>query len=253
MRLVDLSATIAPSRPDALPFERVEIKYSSHAEGASQIETMLRVSPDLLRNNEGWAVEEFTKLATHSVTHVDAPWHYNSVIRGQRAATIDELPLEWFFSDGVVLDIRAKADGEKIEVRDIETAFADMGYNLKPLDIVLMRTGRDDFYSQADYVWRGCAVTPEATRWLYDRGVRVMGIDAWGWDGPLDRQAKEALARREKGVFWAAHQCDLPYSQIERLVNLGSLPPSGFKVACFPLKIQGGSAGPARVVAILMD
>ncbi len=90
MRIIDLSATIVPSRPDALPFERVEINYSSHAEGASQIETMLKVPPDLLRNNEGWAVEEFTKLATHSLTHVDAPWHYNSVIQGRRAATIDE-------------------------------------------------------------------------------------------------------------------------------------------------------------------
>ena len=37
-------------------------------------------------------------------------------IQGQRAATIDELPLEWFFSDGVVLDLTGKADGEKIEV-----------------------------------------------------------------------------------------------------------------------------------------
>ena len=83
---------------------------------------MLKVSPDLLRNNEGWAVEEFTKLATHSVTHVDAPWHYNSMIRGQRAATIDELPLEWFFSDGVALDMTGKADGEKIEVSELETA-----------------------------------------------------------------------------------------------------------------------------------
>ena len=73
MQIIDLSATITPSRPDALPFERVEINYSSHALGASQIETMLKVSPDLLRSNEGWAVEEFTKLATHSVTHVDAP------------------------------------------------------------------------------------------------------------------------------------------------------------------------------------
>ena len=39
-----------------------------------------------------------------------------------------------------------------------------------------------------------------------------MGIDAWGWDGPLDRQAAEALARQQQGVFWAAHQCDLPLS-----------------------------------------
>lgn len=253
MRIIDLSATIAPSRPDALPFERVEITYLSHVEGATQIETMLKVPPGLLRNDEGWAIEEFTKLATHSVTHVDAPWHYNSVIQGQRAATIDELPLEWFFADGVVLDMTGKADGEKIAATDMEAALSDIGYSLKPLVIVLIRTGRDEFYGQPDYVWRGCAVTPEATRWLYDQGVRVMGIDAWGWDGPLDRQAKEALARREKGVFWAAHQCDLPYSQIERLVNLGSLPPIGFKVACFPLKIKAGSAGPARVVAILPD
>src|ERR1700677_597564 len=152
MRFIDLSATIAPSRPDALSFERVEINYSSHAEGASQIETMLKVPRHLLRNDEGWAVEEFTKLATHSVTHVDAPWHYNSVIQRRRAATIDELPLEWFFSDGVVLDMTGKADGERIEVTDVETAFSEIGYNLKPLDIVLVRTGRDKFYGQPDYV-----------------------------------------------------------------------------------------------------
>jgi kynurenine formamidase len=251
VRLIGLSATISPSRPDALPFERVEITYSTHAEGAAQAEALLHVPPDLLRDGEGWAVEEFTRLATHSVTHVDAPWHYNSVVRGQRAATIDELPLEWFFSEGVVLDMTAKADGDKVEVGDLEAALSGIGYTLKPLDIVLVWTGRDAFYGQADYVWRGCAVTAEATRWLYDRGVRVMGVDAWGWDGPLDRQAREALARKEKGVFWSAHQCGLAYSQIERLVNLGSLPPFGFKVACFPLKVQGGSAGPARVVAIL--
>jgi kynurenine formamidase len=214
---------------------------------------LLGVPPALLRDGEGWAIEEFTRLGTHSVTHVDAPWHYNSQIQGQKAATIDELPLEWFFSDGVVLDMTHKADGEKVEVDDVEAALEAIGYTLKPLDIVLLKTGRDAFYGQPDYVLRGCAVSPGATRWLFERGVRVMGIDAWGWDGPLDRQARESLSRQQPGVFWAAHQCDLPYSQIERLVNLGSLPPVGFRLACFPLKIQGGSAGPARVVAILPD
>jgi len=147
----------------------------------------------------------------------------------------------------------AKEDGEKVEVTDLQEALAKIGYQLKPLDIVLIRTGRDAFYGRSDYVWKGCAVTPAATRWLYDQGIRVMGIDAWGWDGPLDRQAREALTRKEAGIFWAAHQADLAYSQIERLVNLGSLPSFGFKVACFPLKIQGGSAGPTRAVAILPD
>ena len=49
-----------------------------------------------------------------------------------------------------------------------------------------------------------------------------MGIDAWGWDGPLHIQAEAAQAGRRPGVFWAAHQADLPYSQIERLFNLAS-------------------------------
>lgn len=251
MRIIDLSATIAPTPPEAATYERVEIRSTSHAEGAAQVEALLQVPRRFLRDGEGWAIEEFTGLATHGVTHVDAPWHYNSTIQGRKAATIDELPLEWFFADGVVLDMTHKGDGEKVGVDEVAGALATLGYTLKPLDIVLVRTGRDAFYGQLDYKLRGCAVSAEATRWLFEQGVRVMGIDAWGWDGPLDRQAAEALERQEPGVFWAAHQCDLPYSQIERLVNLGSLPAFGFKVACFPLKIAGGSAGPARVVAIL--
>ena len=78
-----------------------------------------------------------------------------------------------------------------------------------------------------------------------------MGIDAWGWDRPLHLQAAEALERDEPGVFWAAHQADLPYSQIERLAGLDALPATGFRVCCFPLRILGASAAPARVVAVL--
>ena len=253
MRIIDLSAPIAPSPPDAPLFDRVEINYSSHAEGASQAQALLHVPPHLLRDGEGWAVEEFTRLGTHSVTHVDAPWHYNSTIRGERAAAVDELPLEWFYADGVVIDMTHKADGEHVEAADVEAALSGIGYALKPLDIVLVRTGRDAFYGLPDYVLRGCAMTPAATRWLFERGVRVMGIDAWGWDGPLGRQAREAIDRQEAGIFWAAHQADLPYCQVERLVNLGALPDSGFKVSCLPLKILGGSAGPTRAVAIVPD
>jgi kynurenine formamidase len=43
----------------------------------------------------------------------------------------------------------------------------------------------------------------------------------------------------------------VPYCQIERLHNLGELPATGFTVACFPLRIVGASAAPARVVAIV--
>ena len=61
------------------------------------------------------------------------------------------------------------------------------------------------------------------------------------------------MATGKPGIFWAAHQVGLPYSQIERLANLDQLPPNGFTVACFPLRLVGASAAPARVVAILDD
>jgi kynurenine formamidase len=250
-RIVDLSAPIVPSPPETPEPLRTEIEFRDHAQGAQDIEAMLGVTPELLRDGEGWAVEQFTRLGTHNTTHVDAPWHYNSRIRGERAQTIDELPLEWFFGPGVVLDFSAKEDGDAVTAAEIESALERAAHSLGERDIVLVRTGRDEFLQAPDYMIRGPGVTAEATHWLFERGVRVMGIDAWGWDVPLNMQAEQARAAGEQGIFWAAHQADLPYCQIERLAGLDQLPPTGFDVACFPLRIVGGSAGPARVVAIL--
>jgi kynurenine formamidase len=251
VRIVDLSVPIGAS-PAAVPdFLRTEIEYADHSEGAAVIESMFGVGRELLRNGEGWAVETFLRFGTHNSTHVDAPYHYNSVVEGRKAQTIDELPLDWFFRPGVVLDFAGRADGETIEVSDVEAALAAARHQLAERDIVLVRSGRDAFYEEPDYAARGPGVSAAATRWLYERGVRVMGIDAWGWDRPLHLEAAEAVERGEAGVFWAAHQADLAYSQIERLANLDQLPPTGFTVACFPLRLVGGSAAPARVVGIL--
>jgi kynurenine formamidase len=251
MRFVDLSTRIASSPEGTPEFLRTEIAYADHSAGADHIESLFGLGREHLRDGEGWAVEEFKRFGTHNSTHVDAPWHYNSTIQGKPAQTIDELPLKWFFSDGVLLDFRAKKDGDAVTAADAEAELDRIGHELQPLDIVLVRTGRDEFYEAPDYMIRGPGVTAEATRWLWDRGVRVMGIDAWGWDAPLHLQAEEAKAKGEAGIFWEAHQADLPYSQIERLVNLHQLPATGFQVACFPLKIARASAAPARVVAIL--
>ena len=253
MRLVDLSAPIAPSPPDTLDALRTDVEYSDHAEGAAQIGALFGVGPELLRDGEGWATDTFTRLGTHNSTHVDAPWHYNSTIGGEPAQTIDELPLDWFLRPGVVLDFDGRPDGEAIDTPDLEAALQAAGHDLAERDIVLVRTGRDEYLDAPDYMIRGPGVTAEATHWLYERGVRVMGIDAWGWDRPLHLQAQEALEAGRPGIFWAAHQAGLAYAQIERLANLGALPPTGFTVACFPLRLVGGSAAPSRVIAILED
>jgi len=251
MRFVDLSAPIQPDPAELPELLRTEIAYADHAQGARDIAAMFGVAPALLRDGEGWAVETFLRFGTHNSTHVDAPWHYNSTIAGERAKTIDELPLEWFHAPGVVLDFTAKADGDAVSAAELQAELERVGHTLAPLDIVLVRTGRDAAYGRPEYMGLGPGVTADATRWLHDRGVRVMGIDAWGWDQPLWMQAEAAKAAGEPGIFWAAHQADLEYSQIERLVNLGALPPTGFTVSCFPLRIAGASAAPARVVAML--
>lgn len=253
MQLIDLSTTIRNS-PETVPEAlRTRIEYTDHAAGAAQIEDMFGVGASLLRDGEGWAVERFTNFGTHNSTHVDAPWHYNSRVQGRPAATIEQLPLEWFFAPGVVLDMRHKERGDAVTVADLEVALAKVGHDLQPLDIVLIRTDCDQFLDAPDYMFQGCGVSAEATCWLHDCGVRVMGIDAWGWDAPLDLQAERANAAGEPGIFWQAHQADRAYSQIERLCNLGALPATGFRVSCFPLKIEGGSGAPARVVALLAD
>ena len=135
MRFVDLSAPITQSpgeTPDPL---RTDIEFSDHAEGARQIEALLGVPSRLLRDGEGWALETFTRFGTHNSTHVDAPWHYNSRIRGERARTIDELPLDWFFGPGVVLDMSAKADGEAIDVEHVEAELERIGHEPAAGDI----------------------------------------------------------------------------------------------------------------------
>lgn len=251
MRIVDLSAPIAPSDPGAAPFLRTEIEYFSHAQGAAEIDVLFGVPLRLLRDGEGWTRETITALGTHNTTHVDAPYHYNSTIGGRPAETIDRLPLDWFFAPGVVVDFTGRVDGNAVTAEQMERALEAAGHTLHERDIVLVRTGCDRFYTDDDYMFHGPGVTAETTRWLYERGIRVMGIDAWGWDRPLNLQAAEAIERDAAGIFWEAHQCDLPYSQIERLCNLSELPPTGFTVACFPLKIVGASAAPARVVALL--
>ncbi|GGJ58446.1 cyclase family protein [Deinococcus roseus] len=251
MQPIDLSAPLQNTPADVPAFQRIHIEYRTNQQGADDIEQMFQVPRELLHQQEGWATDTIRELGTHSTTHIDAPRHYNSSIQGQDSQTIDELPLEWFFQPGICLNFQHKEDGEAITLHDLQQALQGINHTLSPLEIVLIHTGRDQFYGQGDYWLRGPGVTAEATRYLFEQGIRVMGIDSWGWDRPLHLQARDAQEHQKGGIFWAAHQLDLPYAQIERLVNLSSLPPKGFMVSCFPLRLVGGSAAPARVVALL--
>jgi kynurenine formamidase len=254
MRVVDLSVPLRDEKAWAPRWARPTVKLQDHAFGRRVIRLLLRLPPKYLRTGLGWANDQI-KLSTHATTHLDAPWHYAPTSEGKPARTIDQVPLEWCYGDGVVLDLRHKQHGELIEVEDVEQALAKLGYELKPLDIVLIQTGGDALLGKPEYFTQGPGMSAAATRWLLDRGVKVTGIDAWGWDGPLRPQAERAKASGRNDVFWAAHYVgvDKEFCHLERLTNLDALPATGFKVCCFPLKIQGGSAGPTRAVALVDD
>jgi kynurenine formamidase len=93
----------------------------------------------------------------------------------------------------------------------------------------------------------------EATLYLTSRGIRVVGTDAWSWDAPFVYTAKRFAETRDPSIIWEGHKSgrEIGYCQIEKLTNLEALPPTGFTVVCFPVKVKGGSAGWTRAVAII--
>ncbi len=255
--IIDLSIAIESGLPSDPEMMIPRIEYADHKQGA---ESMTDFFPGLkteqLPEGLGWAVEN-VHLTTHSGTHLDAPFHYHPKMDGGAPAlTIDEIPLEWCFQDGVLLDFSAKADGERITAEDVKKKLAHIGYEIKPLDIVLVRTGADSAWGRPEYLVKGAGMTRESTLYLLERGIKVVGIDAWSWDRPLPFLAQEFAQTGDPSVIWEAHFAgiDKGYCHMEKMANLDKIPrPHGFKVACFPIKIKNASAGWTRPVAILED
>src|ERR671933_678481 len=89
------------------------------------------------------------------------------------------------------------------EQRGGRAALDRIGSALKPRDSVLVRTGGDRLLHTRGYYTHGAGVSATATRWLLDQGVKLVGIDAWGWDVALPVQAQQAKASGRRDIFWA--------------------------------------------------
>jgi kynurenine formamidase len=255
MRLIDLSVSLEDhAGHEPLP---AHISYIRHeGEGLEQMRRFFGVEPEHLvySNGLGWAVEE-VRAITHTGTHVDAPYHYGPTSEGRPARRIDEVPLEWCFAPGVVLDMRRKAPGDFITVSDLETALHRIDHSLKPLDIVLIQTDADKRLGSPAY-FEQPGLGREGVLWLVEQGVRVTGIDAYTLDRPFKSMVADFRRTGDGGFIWPAHFAGLTreYCQIEKLANLDSLPaPHGFHLSCLPVKIKGASAGWCRAVAFVPD
>ena len=249
---VPLETGIASDPEIMLP----EIEYFSHKDTAEQMAGFFPgMSPDQLPGGDGWAVEKLT-ISTHNGTHLDAPYHHHSTMNGgERAITIDEVPLEWCFNPGVKLDFRHFDDGYMVTPADIDAELDRIGHKLQPLDIVVVNTSAGERYGHPDYLMKGCGMGRDATLHLLEQGVRVTGTDAWSWDAPFPLTAKRFAEEKDPGIIWEGHRAsmEIGYCHIEKLANLDQLPPTGWTMSCFPFKIKAASAGFIRAVAIMDD
>jgi cyclase len=198
---------------------------------------------------------DFLSASTHTGTHIDAPAHYGSAASYGTPRTIDQLPLDWFFRPGVVLDLTGIGVGTA-GAADLEAELDRVGYRPSPLDIVLLNTGAARHLGTQKFFTDFTGLDRSAVALLLDLGVRVIGTDAFSLDAPFGYMIEKYQRTGDKGVLWPAHLIgrEREFCQIERLANLDALPRAhGFTVNCFPIKIATAGAGWARAVAVLDD
>jgi kynurenine formamidase len=185
----------------------------------------------------------------HGGTHLDAPVHFS-----ERGRSADQVPLAQLIAPAVVIDVSAKADADpdyRLSPDDV-LSFERQHGRIAPGTIVLLRTGwsrrwpdvksylGDDTPGDASRL-RFPSYGEEAARLLVgDRRAGVLGVDTASID--YGRSTDFAVHRV------AAEQ---QVAGLENLTNLNDLPAIGATVIALPIKIEAGSGGPVRVVAVV--
>ena len=261
MKLVDLTRLLDPDDADRLhPSARSarvlvpNIRYiAPDKEGADIVCNAYNCTREHLPDGEGWGTEDL-QLASHTGTHVDAPLHYGTKCEGKPARTISDIDVNELFVDAIVLDLRGTtAPGEGITIETLDKALAANGGSITPGSAVLLRTGQEAYDLSQPEFFRYPGMTRRGTLFLADLGAKLLGTDALGWDRPINLMRDVFQKSRDPGDIWDGHYAgrDREVFIVQQMVNLAALPPSGFKVGFFPLRLARTSAAPARVVAFL--
>lgn len=257
-KLIDLSVGIedgVASEPNPATIERM-----NHREGADWLAENLRamghdVEADDFPEGEALAWEEVHAI-THTATHMDAPYHYGAESGGEPARTIDEVPLSWCCGDAVVLDMRHLDAGDEITVDDVKDALDELDHELTEGEIVLLQTGADELWGEPEYLTEFPGMGRDATLWLVENGVRVIGTDAYGFDKPFDEMGRRFEETGDSDELWPAHLAgrEREYCQIEKMANLDALPrKTEVPLVAFPVVVENASAGWVRPVAVFDD
>lgn len=180
----------------------------------------------------------YLSMSDHAGSHVDAPCHFNS---DPNAASIDEVPLENFYTEAICLDLSHVALKHEITVAEMETALEQSGEEIKTGDTVLIHMGVNDrLFGTPGYLHDFPGLHVDAVHWLADKKIVAFGVEAISPAPEGEPNFKAHLACAERGI-----------THMECLWNLDKLVGKGrFRFIGFPLKIKGGTASPIRAVAV---
>ncbi|MFT5507697.1 MAG: kynurenine formamidase [Hyphomicrobiaceae bacterium] len=227
MQLIDLSREIhhrTPAHPSHPPV--VTTVWNDHDEMKSAGDT--KFSSKAL----------YLSMSDHAGTHVDAPSHFNS---DPNAASIDQVPLENFYTEAICLDLSHVPLKHEITVAEMETALQKSGQEIRAGDTVLIHMGTNDrLFGTPAYLHDFPGLHVDAVHWLADQKIVAFGVEAISPAPEGEPNFKAHLACAERGI-----------THMECLWNLDQLIGKGrFRFIGFPLKIRGGTASPIRAVAV---
>ncbi|WP_373599777.1 cyclase family protein [Paraclostridium bifermentans] len=175
-------------------------------------------------------------ISEHGGTHCDAVWEYKP-----SGATIENMPLEYFFGSAICIDLTNVPYTRYIEISDIESALIKHNLEIKKGDILLMYTGHYDRNFGTDK-WQTeySGLSYDAATYLAESGVINIGVDAPAIDHPHDLDFSGHLVCGKFDI-----------TNTENLCNLDKVVGRRFLYFGLPLKIRAGSGSPIRAIALL--
>lgn len=213
----------------------VDLTYMLHP-GKEQ--RQLHITPINLLEKHG-STSFSIEFNNHIGTHVECPYH--NLPTGK---TIDQISPEIFVGEAEVLDLTFRRKGREITAEHLDA----VGAEVKSGDIVLLMTRYDEQFppdemQSEQYQALSPYLTFDATTWLIQRGVKLVGIDFWSIEkypiGP-EGEPKHVLLFNK----------DIPL--LHSLTNLGKLSTSRILFIALPLPIVGVDSMPVRAIAIEM-
>ncbi len=245
----DLASTM---RTEAMEAASIEIDQLDHAMTARRLARELGLTVDELGLDGLFAAEEVLTVGTHFGTHLDAPTHFGDEVAGHPAGTVDRMPLDPLFAEAVTLDFRALGI-EAITAAHLRAALAAANHTLVPGQMVITRTGIEDGYEDDPSIrQRGAGLDRSAIDWLLERGIGLTATDSMTQDMPIPWM-EVRFREGDRDAYFPVHLAGkrADYTHVEKANGLRGLPgPNGYRVAAFPIKVEGGSGAWCRFHAL---